>query len=217
MEKIFDGIWREGRKLFTKNFAPGKRVYGEELVKKSKDEFRSWDHTRSKAAAAIAKGLQNFPIKEGQKILYLGSSSGTTVSHVSDIIGKDGVIYAVEISERSMRDLNVLVNVRENIVPILANAKTPEEYSWVEPCDIVYQDVATEDQSEILIRNCQKFLKKTGFALLAIKSRSIDVTKEPKDVYKQEIEKLKQVFEIVEKKELDPFEKDHMFVVLRFK
>ena len=217
MEKIFDGVWREGRKLYTKSFAPGKRVYGEELVKKGKDEFRSWDHTRSKAAAAIAKGLQNFPMKEGQKVLYLGSSSGTTVSHVSDIVGKDGVIYAVEISERSMRDFNLVVEQRGNIIPILANAKTPEEYSWVEPCDIIYQDVATDDQSEILIRNSQKFLKKDGYALLAIKSRSIDVTKDPKQVYKEELEKLKQAFEIVEKKELDPFEKDHMFVVLRWK
>ena len=116
-----------------------------------------------------------------------------------------------------MRDFNLVVEQRGNIIPILANAKTPEEYSWVEPVDIVYQDVATEDQSEILIRNCQKFLKKEGFALLAIKSRSIDVTKDPKDVYREELEKLKKVFEIVEKKELDPFEKDHMFVVLKMK
>ncbi len=217
MDQIFDCVFREGKRLFTKNLVPGKRVYGEELVKKGKEEFRSWDHTRSKAAAAIAKGLQNFPVKEGQKVLYLGASSGTTVSHISDIVGKEGAVYAVEISERSMRDLNLVTEHRGNIIPILANAKTPEEYSWVEPCDIVYQDVATEDQTEILIRNCEKFLKKGGFALYAIKSRSIDVTKEPKEIYKQEIEKLKQFFEVVEKKELDPFEKDHMFLVLKWK
>jgi len=217
MKQIFDGVWQDGRKLFTKNFVPGKKVYGEQLVKKGKDEFRSWDHTRSKAAAAIAKGLKTFLLKEGQKILYLGASSGTTVSHVSDIVGENGIVYAVEISERSMRDLNILAEHRQNIVPILANAKTPEDYSWVEPCDILYQDVATEDQSEILIRNAEKFLKRDGFALLAIKSRSIDVTKEPKDVYKEELEKLKKVFEILEKMELDPFEKDHLFVVLKIK
>ena len=217
MNQIFDGVWQERGRLFTKNFVPGKKVYGEELIKKGKDELRSWDHTRSKAAAAITKGLKNFPLKSNDKVLYLGASSGTTPSHVSDIVGKEGIVYAVEISERSMRDLNSVAEHRQNIVPILANAKTPEDYSWVEPCDIVYQDVATDDQSEILIRNCQKFLKKDGFALLAIKSRSIDVTKDPKQVYKEELEKLKQVFEIVEKKELDPFEKDHMFVVLKWK
>ena len=106
MKEIFPGIFQEGRKLFTKNFAPGKKVYGEELIKRGKDEFRSWDHTRSKAAAAIAKGLQNFPMKEGQKILYLGSSSGTTVSHVSDIIGKDGVAHknAGEIEQKCKKE-----------------------------------------------------------------------------------------------------------------
>lgn len=215
MEEIFPGVWKE-KYILTKNLTPGKRVYGEDLVKKGKIEYRSWDPNRSKPAAGIKKGLKTFPLKSGDIVLYLGAASGTTVSHFSDIV-LDGVIYAVEISERSIRDLNSVAEARNNIVPILGNARIPDQYSWIEPVDIVFQDVATDDQSEILIRNCQKFLKKNGFAIISIKSRSIDVVKEPDQVYREELEKLKKYFEIVEKKKLDPYEKDHMLAVLKWK
>ena len=92
-----------------------------------------------------------------------------------------------------------------------------ETYSWIEPVDVVYQDVATNDQSEILIRNCKSFLKRDGFAVIAIKSRSIDVTKPPREIYKREESKLSKVFKILERKELDPYEKDHLFLVLKWK
>jgi len=201
----------------TKNLIPGERSLTEQLVKIGGTEYRVWDHWKSKAAAAIRKGLKNFPIKDGSKILYLGLASGSTASFFSDIIGKSGIIYGVEISERSLRDANLVAEKRGNIVPVLANARLPEAYSWAEKVDIVYQDVATDDQSEILIRNCKAFLKKDGFAMIAIKARSIDVTKEPKEVYRQELEKLKKEFQVMEKVELDPFEKDHMFVVLKWR
>ena len=215
MKEIFPGIWKKGDKILTENLAPGSRVYGEELIKIRKSEYRVWNPYRSKPAAAIVRGLRNFPLKKGMKVLYLGIASGTTASHFSDIIGKDGVIYGVEISERSIRDLNHVAEKRGNIVPILANAKKPEDYPWVEQVDMVFQDVATDDQSEILIRNCERFLKPKGFAIISIKSRSIDVTKPPKEIYRQELAKLQKHFEILEKKELDPYEKDHMLVVMR--
>jgi fibrillarin-like pre-rRNA processing protein len=214
MMQIFPGVWRKGGKILTENLVPGSRVYGEELVKDKKTEFRVWNPNRSKPAAAIARGLKNFPLKMGMKILYLGIASGTTASHFSDIIGRDGAIYGVEISERSIRDLNHVADKRGNIIPILANAKRPEDYSWVEHVDMVFQDVATDDQSEILIRNAERFLKKGGFAMLSIKSRSIDVTKPPREIYRQEISKLQKHFRILEKIELDPYEKDHMLVVM---
>lgn len=203
-------------KILTKNLVPGFRSHSEEIVKKSSGEYRVWDPSHSKAAAALAKGLKGFPIKKGCKILYLGAANGNTVSFFSDIVGKEGIIYAVEISERSMRDLTALAEKRSNIVPILANAKLPSKYSWVEKVDVLYQDVATSDQSEILIRNAKSFLKKGGSALIAIKSRSIDVTKKPGDIYKQEKKKLEKHFKILESIRLDPFEKDHLFLSLRF-
>lgn len=214
-KKIFSGIISSGNRLFTQNLLPGNRTFAKSLVKISGKEFREWNPYRSKAAAAILRGIKNFPIKAGSKILYLGISSGSTASFFSDIIGPSGVIYGVEISERSMRDLTQLAEKRTNIVPILADARKPETYSWIEPVDIIYQDVATNDQSEILIRNCREFLIPGGFALLAIKSRSIDVTKPPKQIFKQEQSKLKRHFKILDMVELEPYEKDHAFFVMQ--
>jgi len=104
---------------------------------------------------------------------------------------------------------------RGNIVPILADARKPQDYTWIEPADILYQDVAIPDQSEILIRNARVFLKPDGFAMIAIKSRSIDVVRPPQQIYKEELKKLSEYFKVLDKKELDPYEKDHMFVVMK--
>ena len=217
MKELFPCLWLDGKKIFTKNLIPGNSQYAKSVVKKSGDEYREWDPYHSKMAAAVEKGLRSFPIKEGCKILYLGIASGQTASFFSDIIGKDGVIYGIEISERCMQDLNPVCSNRKNIVPILANAKLPQDYSWVEKCDVVYQDVASDDQSEVLIRNCKEFLKPEGFAMMVIKARSMNVVKDPREVYKEELNKLEKHFKILEKMELDPYEKDHLFLSMKWK
>ncbi len=107
------------------------------------------------------------------KVLYLGIASGTTSSHFSDIIGKEGIIYGIEISERVLRDLLPVSEERKNIMPILADARKPEEYPWIEQVDLIYADIALKEQSEILIRNAKMFLKPDGFGMIAVKSRSI--------------------------------------------
>lgn len=216
MKQILPGVWKRGRQFLTISLVPGSKEYGKPVIISGK-EYRIWDQNKSKAAAAIAKGLKEFPIETGSKVLYLGIASGSTASFFSDIIGPSGVIYGVEISERAVRDLNHVAEKRGNIVPIIANAREPGTYSWIEKVDVVYQDVAIDDQSEVLIRNCRAFLKPGGFAMIAIKSRSINVVRNPKEVYKEELKKLRKVFEIVDNKELDPFEKDHMFVLAKWK
>jgi fibrillarin-like pre-rRNA processing protein len=147
----------------------------------------------------------------------LGIASGTTSSHFSDIIGKNGVIYGVEVSERVLRELMPVAEKRNNIVPILADARKPEDYQNVvlEEVDLVYEDLADPDQIKILIRNCDEFLKDNGYAVIAIKSQSIDVTREPKELYEECLKELKGHFEILDKVELDPFEKAHLFVVMK--
>jgi len=215
MDEIFRNVWRRGRQILTKNLVPGYRSYTEQLVKSGKTEYRVWNPNRSKPAAAIANGLKTFPLEPGMKILYLGIASGQTASYFSDIIGPGGIIYGVEVSERTFRELNPVAEKRGNIVPILGNARKPEDYDWIEKVDIVFQDVATDDQSEILIRNCKVFLKPGGTAMLSLKSRSIDVTKKPDAVYKREEAKLKKHFKTLEKIKLDPHEKDHAFFVLK--
>lgn len=215
MREIFPSVYRKGKQIFTRSLVKGDTAYAKSLLRFGGEDYREWDHSKSKPAAAVMKGLKIFPVKEKCKILYLGIASGATASFFSDIIGPDGVIYGVDISERSVRDLTVTSEKRGNIIPILADARNPEEYQWIEPMDVVYEDVASDEQANIIIRNAEKFLKPDGYAIIAIKARSIDVTKDPRHVYKKELEKLKKHFQILEKVELDPFEKDHLFVVMK--
>ena len=215
--KDFDEVYRIGSKIATINLVLGEKVYGEEILKIGKKEYRIWDVYRSKPAAAMKKKLRKFPLKKSMTVLYLGAASGTTVSHFSDIVGENGIIYGVEISERVLRDLIHHAEVRGNIVPILADARKPEEYRDVifGKVDLIYEDVASKEQIPILIRNSKEFLKDGGYAMIAIKSQSIDVTKDPRKVYKECLSELEKYFEIIDKVELDPYEKMHMFVVLK--
>ena len=96
MEEIFPEVFLIKNKLATKNPIPGYKPFDEELIKLNKKEFRLWNPTRSKAAAAIKKGIKEFPIKRGSKILYLGAAHGFTCSFLSNVIGKEGIIYAIE-------------------------------------------------------------------------------------------------------------------------
>jgi fibrillarin-like pre-rRNA processing protein len=218
VEEKFDGVFLIEKKIATINLARGQRVYGEEIIKYGK-EYRVWDYYRSKPAAAIKKGLKVFPLKKGMKVLYLGIASGTTASHFSDIIGKTGIIYGVDLAERVLRELVHVAEKRGNIIPILADARLPEKYESMvmEKVDLVYEDVASPDQADIMIRNAQKFLKPEGLAMVAIKSQSINVVKPPKEIYKECLDRFEEYFEILDKVELDPFEKDHMFVVMKLK
>jgi fibrillarin-like pre-rRNA processing protein len=216
-EMLFPGIWRNGDRIFTKNLLPGDSTYSKSIARHEGAELREWNPFRSKPAAAIMKGIKEFPLAAGMKVLYLGISFGQTATFFSDIVGRDGIIYGIEISERCFNDLNPVAEKRGNIVPVVADARSPEDYSWIEPVDLVYQDVASDQQSEILIRNCRAFLRPGGHAMVAIKARSIDVVKDPKKIYAEELEKLGKEFGIIEKKQLDPFEKDHMFVIMKKK
>ena len=216
MKEIFPGVYGKDGQLYTRNLVPGKTVYAEDLLKVDQEEYRSWNPYRSKLAAAIKKGLKNFPFGEKSKVLYLGAATGTTVSHVSDVVSR-GDIYAVEVSAHSMKKLIQLCETRENIIPILGDAGKPEEYSDVGQVDVIYEDVAHPDQAEYLLRNARKFLKKGGWAMIAVKSQCIDVTEAPEKVYAKVEEELSAELEVVERILIEPYEKDHMFLVLRKK
>jgi fibrillarin-like pre-rRNA processing protein len=204
------------RRLATKNLIPGRRVYGERLIQQKKAEYRIWDPYRSKLAASILKGLDLMPIQRGQQVLYLGSASGTTASHVSDIVNHSGHVYCVDFAPRSMRELldNVCV-FRNNVTPILNDARTPEKYSaFVKDIDGIYCDVAQPQQAKILADNADHFLPKSGWSMLAVKSQSIDVTKTPSEIYKMEAKTLeRRGFIIQEMKLLEPYEKAHAMIV----
>ena len=215
LQEIFPSVYRINNHFATKSYAPQTRVYDEKLVHINDVEYRHWDIFKSKLAGALAKGLKNMPITQNSLVLYLGASTGTTVSHVSDIVGAEGAVFAVEFAQRSMRDLIKVCERRDNILPIMADANQPQEYQehlQGEEVDVVYQDVAQPNQAEIFIKNADKFLKKGGEGMLCIKSQSIDVTKAPTVVYKETIQKLQDAgFTTLQTLTLDPYDKDHMF------
>ncbi|AWR97797.1 fibrillarin-like rRNA/tRNA 2'-O-methyltransferase [Acidianus sulfidivorans JP7] len=220
MENIFECDYVDGTvRLCTKNFAPGYSVYGERLIKYNGIEYREWNAFRSKLAGAIMKGLKENPVKKGSKVLYLGAASGTTPSHVSDIVEKDGKVYGVEFSPRVVRELILVAQRRPNLFPILADARFPQSYMpLVEDVDVLYVDIAQPDQTDIAIYNARMFLKTDGYLLLAIKARSIDVTKDPSEIFKMEAQKLeKSNFDVKQVINLDPYDKDHAMAVARFK
>ncbi|MDX1595714.1 MAG: fibrillarin-like rRNA/tRNA 2'-O-methyltransferase [Nitrosopumilaceae archaeon] len=207
------------KKLATENLVPGNQVYKEKLVKHKGIEYRLWDPFRSKLAAAIMNNLEEFPFKNKSTVLYLGVSTGTTVSHISDIVGPSGIIFGVEHASRVARDfLDRVASYRPNIIPIMQDARKPKDYfSIFGKVDVVYVDIAQPDQTNIAIGNCDTYLKKDGYLFLVIKTRSIDVTKAPNKIIEDEIEKLKPKFTILQRIDLHPYDKDHAIVIAKSK
>jgi len=215
-KQTFFWIQVEGeKKLATQNLVPGNQVYNEKLVQHKGSEYRIWNPFRSKLAAAIMNDLKNFPFNQKSDVLYLGVSTGTTISHISDIVNQGGTIFGIEHSSRVARDfLDRVASHRKNIVPIIQDARRPEEFfSVYKKVDIVYVDIAQPDQTNIAIENCKLYLKSGGYLFLVIKTRSIDVVKDPKRVIKNEIKKLESLFEIKQTIDLQPYDKDHAMVV----
>jgi fibrillarin-like pre-rRNA processing protein len=207
------------RQLATLNLVEGNTVYGERLVRYKGDEYRIWDAFRSKLAGAMKKGLKDLPVKNAMKVLYLGASTGTTVSHISDIVGVEGIVFAVEPAIRVARELiENVASKRANVVPIIEDARKPQSYfSIFGKVDLVYSDIAQADQTDIAIANCHAYLKKGGAILVVIKTRSIDVTMDPKVVVVREAKRLQDNgFHINQVINLYPFDKDHGIIHAKY-
>ncbi|XP_049643190.1 rRNA 2'-O-methyltransferase fibrillarin [Suncus etruscus] len=205
--------------LVTKNLVPGESVYGEKRVSiaegEDKIEYRAWNPFRSKLAAAILGGVDQIHIKPGCKVLYLGAASGTTVSHVSDIVGPDGLVYAVEFSHRSGRDLINLAKKRTNIIPVIEDARHPHKYRMlIAMVDVIFADVAQPDQTRIVALNAHTFLRNGGHFVISIKANCIDSTASAEAVFASEVKKMQQEnMKPQEQLTLEPYERDHAVVV----
>ncbi|XP_026514334.1 rRNA 2'-O-methyltransferase fibrillarin [Terrapene carolina triunguis] len=205
--------------LVTKNLVPGESVYGEKRISvedsELKVEYRAWNPFRSKLAAAILGGIDQIHIKPGAKVLYLGAASGTTVSHVSDIVGPEGLVYAVEFSHRSGRDLINVAKKRTNIIPVIEDARHPHKYRMlIGMVDVIFADVAQPDQSRIVALNAHNFLKNGGHFVISIKANCIDSTAAPEAVFASEVKKMQQEnMKPQEQLTLEPYERDHAVVV----
>lgn len=213
--------------LATRNLTPGESVYGEKRVAietpgndedenptSTKVEYRVWNPFRSKLAAGILGGLETIYMGPGKKVLYLGAASGTSVSHVADIVGPTGAVYAVEFSHRSGRDLINMATRRTNVVPIVEDARHPLKYRMLVPMvDCIFADVAQPDQARIVALNASLFLKRGGGMLISIKANCIDSTAPPEQVFAHEVEKLRsEKFFPKEQLTLEPYERDHAMV-----
>ena len=203
-------------KLYSKNLVPGNKVYGEKLITFKGEEYREWDPYRSKLAAMVLEKPSVDFLSSELKCLYLGASSGTTISHLSDIVYK-GIIYGVEFAERSMRQLIQNTNSRKNIVPILGDANFPEKYanSVFTNIDLVYQDIAQPNQAQIAIANCSYYLKDKGTLILAIKSQSIDSVQKPEKIYIQERKILEKAgYKISESFNIHKYAANHIILIV---
>ncbi|CAI7616237.1 unnamed protein product [Penicillium palitans] len=210
--------------LVTKNLTPGTAVYGEKRISVegpstedgtvTKNEFRVWNPFRSKLAAGVLGGLDDIYMKPGSKVLYIGAASGTSVSHVADIVGPTGNVYAVEFSHRSGRDLIGMATHRTNVIPIVEDARHPLRYRMLVPMvDVIFADVAQPDQARIVGLNAHMFLKAEGGVIVSIKANCIDSTAKPEVVFAKEVQKMRE--EKIKPKEqltLEPFERDHCIV-----
>jgi len=160
--------------LATRPCSDGSPVYGEWVGPVAGGPARYWDPTRSKLAAALVLGWEGVLPGVNSRWLYLGAASGTTVSHVADLVGPQGSVVAVE---RSLRPFSRLVQLAErypNILPVLADARRPNEYAGtVGAVDGIYADVAQPEQVDLVRRNAELFLRPEGDVLLALKAASL--------------------------------------------
>lgn len=218
--------------LVTKNLCPGESVYGEKRISVensgsqnpdgtplvTKTEYRVWNPFRSKLAAGVLGGLDEIFIKPGAKVLYLGAASGTSVSHVADIVGQSGTVFAVEFSHRSGRDLINMATHRTNVIPIIEDARHPLRYRMlVSMVDVIFADVAQPDQARIVALNSHLFLKVGGGIVVSVKANCIDSTAAPEAVFAREVQKLREErIKPLEQLTLEPFERDHCIVVGRY-
>jgi fibrillarin-like pre-rRNA processing protein len=190
--------------------------FGEELVEREGILYRPWDARRSKLAAGVQKRLSQIGIREGDSVLYLGAAHGYTPSFISDIVGKKGVVFALDFSATVVRDLLRKSRTRTNMIPLLADAKRPADYAFrVTGVDVIFMDIAQREQVAIFLRNCERFLKEGGFGILALKARSVDMTRPPRDIFKDAYRELEQTYTVVDYRELDPYEKDHALFVVK--
>lgn len=208
----FQGIIRKKDSLFTLTRYRNS-LFGEKILKDHGAFRREWIAKRSKLGAAILNGLGSFPLRSNSRVLYLGASTGTTVSYISDIVS-EGMIYAVELSYDPFVKLLNLAEHRDNIIPILEDAGNPEKFSFmVEEPDILYQDISQRDQIRIFNRNSMTF-PDIKWAFLVIKARSITARKRDEQILKETIAQISD-FSVVQTVDLKPYDVSNYLILLK--
>ena len=172
---------------------------------RKKQGWDVWNPYHSKLSAYLMAGGKNWPFKKNSKILYLGSAEGNTISYLSEICLINN-ITAVEISAVAMAELLVLAKKKENIIPCLNDAHFPEKYRiQANNPEIIYQDIAQNDQVDIFIRNCNYFKPKCAFLMLKTQS----ISGKNKTIFEYAKNKLSDFFKNVETININKWAKGH--------
>lgn len=210
----FPGVYSQQRGRWTNYYVQGDMpFFGERTVRTPQGTFREVDPERSKLFAGIAKGISQIGFKEDSSVLYLGASHGYTVSFLADMVGE---VYALDFAPRVVRDLVFIAKQKKNVAPVYASASTIDSYRKDVPdVDVVFMDISQRNQVQIFLNNCEEFLSSGGFGLLALKARSVDVSRKPKDIFKEVRKELEKKYAVVDYRELDPFEQDHALFVVK--
>ncbi|MHA2294772.1 MAG: fibrillarin-like rRNA/tRNA 2'-O-methyltransferase [Candidatus Hodarchaeales archaeon] len=220
-----DGVYLvetdHGLRPATKNLVPGEKIYREELLvleEVGNEEIRTWDPYKSKLAAAILVGMKAIPQLANKKVLYLGAAQGTTCSHVSDIAGDGGLLICVEFAQKPVQKLLTLVSKRQNMVPVLEDARYPERIApfTTGRVDVLFQDVSQSEQANIFGRNAIFFLKSGGVGVLALKAKSIDPNVAPEKLARESVTLLEdQGLKLLEKASIHEYEKYHQIIIIK--
>jgi len=173
--RLLEVVREDRRELWTEAVGDLPPVYGERWVEAGNRRLRQFEPGRSKLAAAVTRGWTGDLPAPGEQWLYLGAASGTTASHVADLVGPLGRVYAIERSVRPFARLLALAERWPNLRPILADARVPRDYAMlVPPVDGLYADVAQPDQLAIVLANAELLLRGDGARLLvALKTPSM--------------------------------------------
>jgi fibrillarin-like pre-rRNA processing protein len=200
--------------LFTETVGSLPSVYGERWLEADDRSYRSFEPGRSKLSAAIVHDWAGPVPRARQRWLYLGAASGTTASHVADLVGPEGEVYAVERSPRPFARLLALAERWPNLLPVLADARDPRDYyAWVPVVHGIYADIAQPDQVEIVRRNAELFLEGPGSELvLALKTSSMGRERDAAGHLSAAEHDLEPVFDLARSVRLDPFHKAHYVV-----
>ena len=203
--------------LWTETVGDLPPVYGEGWLERDGRAYRRFEPARSKLAAGIAGGWSGPIPRLGERWLYLGAASGTTASHVADLVGRGGAVHVVEPSVRPFLQLLEVARRYPNLLPILGDGRRPDDYGGSVPTvDGVYADVAQPDQSEIVARNARAFLRPGGTVLFVVKTASLGREGRPLEGLARALEALPPELAIGERRPLEPFHRRHFLVAGRF-
>ena len=127
--------------------------------------YRICDPHNSNFCAGIENGIRNIHMEQGSKVLYLGAfRDPNSIFHISNIIGENGTVYGVEIDNKKGEILKDISKKRNNIRPIINDARHASFYKNLIPdlVDCIYSDLAEPDDRNILVINAKNHLKEGG-------------------------------------------------------